>query len=177
VEQAVQSAPFGWVRAAAAGLAFRPVTDADTPFLFRLYATTRAEELAAVPWSEAEKAAFLELQARAQHADYQRNYAAADWLVIERGGAPIGRLYLDRRERAHHIIDIAFLPEARGHGHGGALLGDLLDEAAAAGKPMTIYVEKFNRAMRLYHRLGFVKVEDQGVYDLMRWSVGGSSQP
>jgi hypothetical protein len=48
-------------------------------------------------------------------------------------------------------------------------MGDLMDEAAAVGKPLTIYVEKFNPAMRLYRRLGFETVEDKGVYDLMRW--------
>ena len=41
--------PFGWSRAAQAGLAFRPITKADLPFLARLYASTRTEELA-VTW-------------------------------------------------------------------------------------------------------------------------------
>ena len=48
-------------------------------------------------------------------------------------------------------------------------LGGMLDEAAAAGKAMSIHVEKYNPAMRLYRRLGFVTEEDKGVYDLMRW--------
>ena len=48
---------------------------------------------------------------------------------------------------------------------------DLLDEAAGAGKAVTIHVEKNNPAMRLYRRLGFETVEDQGVYDLMRWAA------
>jgi ribosomal protein S18 acetylase RimI-like enzyme len=48
-------------------------------------------------------------------------------------------------------------------------MGDLLAEAAAAGKCVTIHVEKNNPAMRLYRRLGFAAVEDKGVYDLMRW--------
>src|SRR4051812_14727146 len=37
---------FGWARAAAAGLTLRAITDADLPFLARLYASTRMEELA-----------------------------------------------------------------------------------------------------------------------------------
>jgi ribosomal protein S18 acetylase RimI-like enzyme len=159
------------MRAAAAGLAFRPVVDADTPFLFRLYASTRADEVAPLPWSDADKAAFLDMQARAQHSHYSKHFADADWLLIESGGNPAGRLYLHRREREHHIVDISLLPEHRGMGHGTALLRDLLDEVANAGKPMNIHVEKFNPAMRLYLRLGFVKVEDQGVYDLMRWTA------
>ena len=167
------SAPtgFGWARAADAGLSFRRITDADLPFLARVYASTRTEELAATPWTDAQKAAFLDMQFRAQHADYQTNYPEADWLVTLRGAEQIGRLYLDRWASQHCIIDIAFLPEHRGKGLGETLLRDLMDEAASCGKAVTIYVEKFNPAMRLYRRLGFKTEEDKGVYDLMRWSA------
>jgi ribosomal protein S18 acetylase RimI-like enzyme len=163
--------PFGWIRAAETGLTFRAVTDADLLFLARLYASTRVEELAAVPWSAEQKAAFLDMQFRGQRADYQHNYPDADWLVLMRAGQDIGRLYLERRPNQHGIIDIAFLPEHRGRGLGTALLHDLLDEAAAAGKAVSIHVEKFNPAMRLYRRLGFKTEEDKGVYDLMRWTA------
>ena len=165
-------APFGWARAAAAGLSFRPMTDADLPFLFRVYASTRAEELAPVPWTDAQKTVFLTQQFNAQHTDYRRNFADAERLVIVRGGEGIGRLYLTRHDREHSIIDIALLPEHRSRGLGAAILRDLQDEAAAAGKPLAIHVEKFNPALRLYRRLGFQTVEDKGVYDLMRWSAG-----
>jgi ribosomal protein S18 acetylase RimI-like enzyme len=167
-------APFGWVRAAAAGLSFRPITDADLPLLFRVYASTRTEELAPTPWTEAQKTAFLRQQFQAQHTDYQRNYRGADWLVVTLAGQGIGRLYVDRNAREHSVIDIAFLPEHRGRGLGAALMRDLQDEAGAAGKPLTIYVEKFNPALRLYRRLGFQTVEDKGVYDLMRWSAAAT---
>lgn len=166
------SAPvaFGWARAADSGLTFRRSTDADLPFLARVYASTRAEELAVTPWSDAQKAAFLDMQFRAQHADYRKNYPEADWLVTMREGEDIGRLYIGRWPTQHCLIDIAFLPEHRGKGLGEALLRDLMDEAAAAGRTVSIYVEKFNPAMRLYRRLGFTTEEDKGVYDLMRWS-------
>jgi ribosomal protein S18 acetylase RimI-like enzyme len=161
--------PAGWKRAAAAGLAFRPMTDADLPFLAQVYASTRLEELAPVPWSEAEKAAFLESQFRAQHAHYQQHYKTVERLVILRGGEPIGRLYLDRWAREHRVVDISLLPAHRSQGLGTALIQDLLDEAAEAGKALSIHVEKFNPAQRLYERLGFLRVAETGAYDLMRW--------
>lgn len=164
-------AAFGWRRAAAAGLVFRPVTDADRPFLYQVYASTRAEELAPVPWPEAQKAAFLRMQFAAQHADYQHNYRDADWLVVMHGGQDAGRLYLARWAREHCIIDIAFLPAHRGRGLGTALLEDILEEAAGCGKPVRIHVEKHNPAMRLYRRLGFRPIEDKGVYDLLEWAA------
>jgi predicted GNAT family acetyltransferase len=43
--------------------------------------------------------------------------------------------------------------------------------AARASKRMSIHVEKFNPARRLYDRLGFHKTEDHGVYDLMPWNA------
>src|SRR3954447_9706912 len=152
----IPTTPFGWSRAAQAGLSFRRITDADLPFLGRLYASTRTEELAVKPWSEEQKAVFLQQQFEAQHDHYQRYFQDADFLVIERGGAPIGRLYLWREAREHRIVDIALLPEHRRKGLGEALLRDLLDEAATARKAVTIHVEKFNPAMGLYRRLGFV---------------------
>jgi ribosomal protein S18 acetylase RimI-like enzyme len=48
---------------------------------------------------------------------------------------------------------------------------DLMDEAGSAGKALSIHVEKFNPALRLYRRLGFQTIEDKGVYDRMRWTA------
>ena len=172
-QQSAAPAPvaFGWRRAADAGLTFRPATDADLPFPVEVFASTRAKELAMVPWSDAEKTAFVEMQFRAQHTHYQRHHSDADWLVTMRNGEAIGRLYLERTPHEHGIIDITFLPQHRGQGLGAALLRDLQDEAAAAGKAVEIHVEKFNPAMQLYCRLGFRTEEDIGVYQRMRWNA------
>jgi ribosomal protein S18 acetylase RimI-like enzyme len=171
VNAPAQVVPFVWARAAGGGLTFRPIADADLPFLARVYASTRAEEIAVTPWTDQQKAAFLDMQFHAQHTHYQQYYPEADWLVTMRAGEDIGRLYIERWPSQHCIIDIAFLPEHRGKGLGDALLRDLMDEAAAAGKAVSIHVEKFNPAMRLYRRLGFRTEEDEGVYDLMRWTA------
>ncbi|MHC5654965.1 GNAT family N-acetyltransferase [Stappia sp. ICDLI1TA098] len=160
-----------------AGLALRAftadgVSSADLAFLSRLYASTRAEELAPVPWSEAEKAAFLDMQFHAQHTHYMQNYPDAAWFIIEREGEAIGRLYLERWTSEIRIIDIALLPLARGDGLGAALLADVLAMAEREGRAVGIHVEHNNRAMGLYRRLGFVLVEDKGIYHLLRWRPG-----
>jgi GNAT superfamily N-acetyltransferase len=163
-----------WARAAAAGLSFRRYADDDLPFLLGLYRSTREEELARTDWSDEQKTAFVTMQFTAQHAHYQEHYADMDRLVILRAGEPAGRLYLARWEREHRIVDIALMPNHRRHGLGTALLQDLQDEAAAAGKAVTIHVEQFNPALELYRRLGFAPVEDKGVYLLMRWSAAAA---
>lgn len=152
----------------------RLITEEDQPFLYRVYAGTRTEELAQVPWDDGEKQAFLRMQFEAQHHHYQQHFQDAEYQIIEREGRPIGRLYLDRRPDEFRVIDIALLPEERRGGIGGALLEQILEEAALAGKPVRIHVERNNPALRLYHRLGFQQVEDQGVYFLMEWQPGES---
>ena len=149
---------------------FRPMSEADLGFLQRLYASTREEELAPVPWSEEQKAEFLRFQFDAQHKHYQEHFPDAEYQVIELGGKPIGRLYIDRREDEHRLIDIALLPAHRGGGIGGGIMRDVLDEAAAVGKRVRIHVEMNNPALRLYERLGFENIEEQGVYYLMEWT-------
>lgn len=156
-------------RARARGLRFRRIQEADLPFLSRLYGSTRAEELAPLPWSEAEKSAFLDMQFRAQHSHYMAHYPDADWLLVEWRQEPAGRLYLERWPSEIRIIDIALLPEARGQGLGEAMMRDVMTLATRAGLGVGIHVEHNNPAMRLYHRLGFTKREDKGVYHLMRW--------
>ena len=129
-----------------------------------MYASTRAEELAVVPWDDAQKDAFLRSQFAAQDAWWRENYADASFDVVVVDGEPAGRLYVHRGPSEIRIVDIALLPEHRGKGIGTALLSDLLSEADAAGKSVTIHVERLNPALRLYERLGFSVAEDKGVY-------------
>ena len=148
----------------------RPMTEADLPFLTALYASTRSQEMAQVPWSDQEKLDFLQGQFHAQHTFYQDNFpnSSFDLIVVDKKEA--GRLYLDEREDEFRIIDIALLPEYRGAGIGRTILEDVQDQAKDVAKKVRIHVEKNNPAMSLYKRLNFTDVEDQGVYQLMEWN-------
>lgn len=152
---------------AGAGLTLRPADAADRPFLERVYAESRAEELRPVPWSDAEKDAFLRSQFAAQDAYYRRHYPRCAFFVVERDGRPIGRLYRDDRPDEIRVVDLALLTSERRRGVGGRLLQAVLDEAAAAGLPVRIHVERTNPARRLYDRLGFQVEEPGEVYDLL----------
>ena len=166
------------LRAAAAhGISYRPIGEADLPFLFEVYASTRADELAITGWPDEMKHAFLAQQFEAQHVHYQRHYPDAEWLVIEREGEGIGRLYIEAWDEEVRIIDIALLPHARRHGIGAAILEDLLEEAGEAAKAVSIHVEKNNPARGLYERLGFAPVRDRGVYDQREWRPAGAAPP
>jgi ribosomal protein S18 acetylase RimI-like enzyme len=147
--------------AAAFGISYRAMTDGDLPFVAALYATTRAAEMAATGWPPEMQAAFLDQQHRAQHASYRSAHPEGEWLLIERAGEPIGRLYLARQDDMLLLVDISLLPAARGTGLGTAILTDLL---AAETRPVQLHVERTNGARRLYARLGFEIVEEQAIY-------------
>jgi ribosomal protein S18 acetylase RimI-like enzyme len=151
-------------------ISLRPISPADDSFLAGLYASTRTEELAQTNWSEEQKTMFCRMQFNAQTADYRANYPDASFQIIERGGVAAGRLLVMRSDDVIHVIDIALLPEHRGAGIGTKLLCELQEEAKAAGKKVSIYVERFNPARRLYERMGFQEVEEKGVYFLLHWS-------
>jgi ribosomal protein S18 acetylase RimI-like enzyme len=152
-------------------ISLRPITPGDDAFLERVYASSRAEELAITGWSEELKADFCRSQFDAQSTYYSANYPRASFQIVERDGWPVGRLYVDRWEKEIRIVDITLLPEFRGSGLGSTLLRELQEEARSAGKSLTIHVERFNRALQLYQRLGFEQIEDKGVYLLMRWGT------
>ncbi|HEY0044432.1 MAG TPA: GNAT family N-acetyltransferase [Allosphingosinicella sp.] len=162
--------------AARLGVTCRPATEADALFLALVYASTRLEEVAASGWPLEMQHQFLSQQADAQRRHYLAHYPNAEWLVIARGGEAIGRLFIEEWTSEIRLIDIALLPQARGGGAGSAILRDLLALATDKGKPLTIHVERNNPAMRLYTRLGFARIDEHGVYDLMEWRPGGGAE-
>ena len=152
------------------GVSLRPMNDADQPFLSRLYDSIREPELVGVDWTEEDRRRFLDLQFQAQHHHYIKYYETADFDIIEQDGQSIGRLYVDRGASEIRIMDIALMPEVRGQGLGTRLLEELIAEAAADARKLTIHVEKQNPALQLYLRLGFQPIRERDVYLLLSWS-------
>jgi ribosomal protein S18 acetylase RimI-like enzyme len=145
----------------------RPVQEADRPFLAQVYASTRADEMAMLPWTDEQKAAFVAHQFEAQDAHYRTHYEGAAFDVVEVDGEPAGRLYVHRGPSEIRIIDIALTPAYRGRGLGTGLLQALIAEAADGGRTLSIHVEMNNPARRLYERLGFRPAGEHGPYVLM----------
>ena len=153
----------------------RPIRKQDEASLYRVYASTRAEELQQLDWDEQAKQHFLAGQFNAQQSYYMQLYPNAEFQVILRGREPIGRLYVDRGDVEIRLIDIALIPEFQGNGIGTGLLKALLAEAHRSDLPLRLHVDKANTAIRLYRRLGFREIEDIGMSFLMEWTAAGPS--
>ena len=142
----------------------RPIEHEDLPFLEALYASTRLEELANLPWEQTAKDVFLNQQFNAQHHYYQTHFPEAQFQLIEHAGTAIGRAYLLWGDAHLQIIDIALIPSCRGQGIGSQLLGKWLARADAQGLDTGLYVESYNPAQALYRRHGFAITGENGVY-------------
>lgn len=135
----------------------RPEVEADAAFRLALFRTSRGPGWDQLPLPSDMLARIMEQQFQAQTQGYRAAYPQARLEIVTLDAEPVGRLATDRGAEALHLIDIAVVPERRGQGIGGAILRTLMDEAAAAGTPVTLQVARDNlAAQRLYHRLGFV---------------------
>ncbi|MFY2762815.1 GNAT family N-acetyltransferase [Arenimonas sp. MALMAid1274] len=163
--------PTAPARLAELGYRLRPARDEDLPRLAELYADSRADELAVMPWPEAAKRSFLAQQFALQHSHYLQHYADADFLVIQHGGEVQGRYYLQRAAPDHLVVDISLFAAHRGRGLGQALLAASQHEAGALGRGMALHVYRGNpRAQALYERLGFVVCDSTDTHHRMHWS-------
>jgi ribosomal protein S18 acetylase RimI-like enzyme len=167
------------VKTYVAPIRFRPVMQEDQEFLFRLYASTRLEEMAVTGWREIQVEEFLRMQFSLQHTQYIQNYKGASFDIILVDGIPAGRLYVDRGEDSIRVIEISILPEFRRKGIGGSILRGLTEEAEAKGKIISLHVEMNNPVLGFYKTLGFREKELRGIYFYMervanRFPTGGA---
>ena len=141
-------------------LTYRNAVPEDEGFLFELYASTRIKELDAWGWNNQQQEAFLKMQFQARQSSYKNQFPNSNYQIVLMHQLAVGEI---------RLADIALLPEYRDRGIGSFLIQSLLAEAARARKPLRLQVIQFNRALRLYQRLGFSKVSDRGVYFSMEW--------
>jgi GNAT superfamily N-acetyltransferase len=125
--------------------------------------------MALVPWSDEQREAFVRSQFDAQHSYYQAQFPDASYQVIMVDGQRAGRVYLLRESEAIRILDLTLLPQHRNSGVGTSLIREILAEADQAGRPVNIWVENFNPSLKLFERLGFVRVQEDGFNCLMEY--------
>jgi ribosomal protein S18 acetylase RimI-like enzyme len=157
---------------AAQGVVLRGETAADRPVLDALYVADRWHELAHTAWTDSAKAALLADQAGLQRRHYAACYPEADCLVLERDGAAVGRLCLDRGPADWRVVDMVLAPAARGRGYGTAVLRAICRHAAAKGATVSLHVVDGSPALRLYRRLGFRETGEDGLHWAMEWRGG-----
>ena len=141
----------------ALNISLRPVEPEDEAFLYEVYRSTRAEELAAWGWDERQQELFLKMQLRARDQSYLMYYTEISDSIILFEKSRAGRIIISRSDKEIKLVDISLLPEYRGAGLGTSLIKDLFAEADRTERVVRLQVERTNtEARRLYERMGFL---------------------
>jgi len=150
-------------------ISFRAVTPEDEEFLLELFKSSRGDDLRGLGWSEDGISEFLEMQYEARQRFHQNDYLNATDEIVLLDGKPAGHLSIERRDDEIRCVDIALAPESRRAGIGTLLIRKLQDEARSANKPLRLQLIRFNRAVTLLERLGFVRTSETGTHFQMEW--------
>lgn len=145
-------------------LVLRVIGAEDASFVREVFCATRAAPFRQAGLPESVIVPLLSQQYQAQQAQYRAQFPAADFDLVLVDGEAAGYLYALRGPERFVLIDVALLPSHCGQGVGRRLVGALIAEAAAANRPLDAHVARDGRAWRLWQRLGFEVVSDDGVY-------------
>ena len=152
-------------------LSLRPVGPEDEQFLFTVYASSRLDDLESLGWNADQIREFLQMQYEAQRRFLESEYRRADDQIILMNGEAVGRLLVERRDHEIRGIDVALLPQFRNQGIGSWLFAQLQSESSRTRKPLRIQVIRFNPAVALLERLGFVRTSETGTHFQMEWQA------
>lgn len=109
-------------------------------------------------------------QHRAQTTGYGNMYPNAYYFIVEKLGDKIGRIVVDIGDTEVRLVDIAFIPLARGKGYGAHVLRALQQAAAQCRAPLALTVNRHNLPARnLYLTLGFRSEGGHPMLERMVW--------
>ena|SRR5687768_8378190 len=144
----------------------------DAEFLVELYRESRMDELTAMGLSHQQIVPFIAMQYNARRQAYAAKYPEARDSIILMDGEKVGRLLAAELDDEIRLIDIAVTAGFQGRGIGSIIVKRLLESAANVQKPVRLQVALLNPAKRLYERLGFATVDEEGGYFLMEFKAG-----
>jgi GNAT superfamily N-acetyltransferase len=144
-----------------AGLSLRPAAPQDQAFLFQLHRAAMREYVEAT-WT------WDDVWQRTHFASHYQSWHQAVIVRTDEPVTDIGRLSLTFHWRRIFLRDIELVASERGHGIGTALIAGVLDLARASERRVELMVLRCNPAQRLYARLGFHVVSDDGARLTMR---------
>ncbi len=151
------------------GLRLRPAMPSDSPFLESLFKSTR-DDLMSIDAEREFREALIDLQQRAQATGYGSQFPNAMYFIVEYIDTPIGKVTIDFEQNEIHLLDIAFIPDARNKGYGRSVMCMLQMTAEQVKAPVTLSVFQQNiGARKMYQQLGFMLKELTPPYEKLIW--------
>jgi ribosomal protein S18 acetylase RimI-like enzyme len=145
-------------------IALRLATRNDDDFLFRLYAAGHESEFRIAGIDNAQITSLLEMQYAIRKKQYDDWYGRSENWIILVGKNPVGRSLIQRETKIWMLVDIAVLPAHQNSGIGTFVLKSQLAGCDRDGIIARLHVRVDNPAVRLYQRLGFIVIGNNGMY-------------
>jgi GNAT superfamily N-acetyltransferase len=140
----------------------RPAYPRDFPFCERLYFAEIDHIISQ-----------LGLDVARQQESFARQCEVAKVRIITMSGEDIGWLQTKTTDSTLFLGQLYLSGHVQRQGIGTRVLQVLIEEAARAGKPVSLGVVKINPARRLYERLGFKRTHEDEHKVYMRLEPGG----
>ncbi|MCE5286177.1 MAG: GNAT family N-acetyltransferase [Pelosinus sp.] len=144
-------------------------TAKDAAFLFRVYVSSREQEISLWGWTKEQQMQFLRMQHEAQQRFYHQKYPDLEYSLIIVDGQKAGRVGIAQLNEEFVLVDIIVLPVLQSKGIGSKILQELQIKAQRKNMYVGLSVLNGNPAERLYKRFGFQVVSNNGVYTMMKW--------
>lgn len=148
----------------------RPAVDADADFLETVYIESRRNEFDGYGLEDPQLYSLLKSQYEIEERSYRAHFPGVEFFVIIYGKKPVGRFIADLSGTDIVLIEMHILPEFRSLGVGSFVINKYLSEAEKTGKIVSLHVLQTNhRAIKLYERLGFTILINDGMHIAMQW--------
>lgn len=141
-------------------LTFNKATPEDLNFLLELRKLSMTEHLLAAGLD------YDDEQHKARILEYYN-----DTYLLNLADKAIGVVKLGQMADRWHIRQFQILPDYHGKGVGTKVLSLLQSKAQSVNMPITLNVLYQNPARRLYERMGFKVIGENGLEYQMRWSL------
>lgn len=152
-------------------LTLRAESEQDKAFLETLHRSTR-DDLLQSGLPEALLNNLLLMQFNAQQQGYRTQFPDANYVIIEKDGAPIGHQITAADATTIRLVYLALLPQERNRGHGRRLIEALQVEAANTDKTLRLSVARHNlHAQHVYLACGFQISHEDGANLEMNWQA------
>ena len=159
-------------------ITFRTVLEDDRSFLIGLYRSTREDVLRhGGQMTPQQKEDFIISQFDLQDHHYKEYYPSSVYQIIQLDAIDIGRLYQAEYDSTLEVLDITLAPEYRGRGLGHEVMTSLMEKARQKVLEVKLYVQKNNRAINFYNRLGFAITDhNDSIHYQMTYRANRSKQ-
>ena len=149
-------------------VSLRSETDADERFVRHVVTDIVAKQLGAGAWPAEMRAQLLALQYAARRQSIHAAFPEGESRIIEVDGDGAGWVFIAELEQEIRLVEIMILEAHRHKGIGSTVIRQVIEGAAANGKPVRLTVANMNQgAGRLYERLGFRRVGGDEVQHVM----------